>query len=242
MPTKTTKVKEYPTVSDIETAKAVFVARAAYITARRNYSNRLRSVMEHLDMTDYVAPAANRFVIDTKGLIEAIGTQLIVDVYDGYTPSSDRGRVNDTIYTVTDQWVRTLTEANWTQPEMPSKLVDVEATNAIYGARNDLPPASTEVTEFWRTLVLGVLAWADRNGMCNEVEDMLVAIGFGDLLPPREVTATVEWNGIIVEGVALPASRQGVPRMDYAVQAVLDKIRAERDSLKVTVVPAAAAA
>lgn len=242
MPTlkpKSTKSSELETVSDVETAKAVFVARAVYIAGRRGYTDSLRRAMRHVNLEDYLASSNNRFTVNTSGLFEAIGETLNVEVEEGYTPASHHRRVSDLVLSVADKWARSLTDTNWTQPEASPHLVDTEAVGQAYGYRGVLPPvAGDEITQTWRDLVMGILGWADDTGQCSEVEDMLQAIGFGDFLPAREVTVTVEWEGLKVENVSVPANRKGEPRMDHAAQALIDRLYANRNLVKVSINPA----
>jgi hypothetical protein len=206
------KVLTMSTVEDIETAKAVFVTRALYISDYTGYLIDGREALSAVGLSDYFTSDYERYTIDMTRLKKIIGDSFTVRLTKGRTPTQRPGDVRDQAYRLLTDWYQGITDEEWAAVPVSDKIVDTDAVGKLYGIRGTLPPAGNdEVTQTWRDLTVGILKWADDRGLCGTVEQLLSTIGMDVFFPARTVNVTVAWEGQTFELQQVPANRQGKP-------------------------------
>lgn len=213
-----TKVKELPSVDDVETAKAVFVARGLTLCDAQGSGEDGRLALSAVGLAEYFDSENDSFTVSLTRLVSMLGESTTVRLGKGRNPTNRFSEVRDGLWPIFSDWAREITEAEWTLLEPGDKIVDIEKTCKTYGRRGPLPPTTNdEVTQTWRELTVGVLKWADARSLCTTVEDFLRGIGMEAFLPPRHVDLTAEWNGLTFDLKGVPANRMGEPvRRDLA--------------------------
>lgn len=234
--------KKLETVTDVETARQVFVARSLYWGDRAGYGNDTRAALRKSGLEAYIEARRDTYTVKLDRLLAELGQTFEVRPERPHTPR-DGSWVEDAFYEKAREFRRSLTPDDYVKKEPSDKIVNVEAVTAAFGRSGALPPTEGDEPEAtWRELVKSVLAWADDRGMCGVVEDGITAAGFGDFIPAREAVMDVTWRGVTLQGVTVALKRDGSVDQNNLYRVIHQELRNEVDKIETRVAAAATAA
>lgn len=218
------------TVPDVDTEKAILVARVSDYGRHGGSWNTCLQFLTHLGLRDLVQNAPAQVTVKVADLIASLPEELTVEVprrSDGTLRESTLSDVlRSKVYEAVSE-VTTLSEYNtesdmyimklaYTVAEPSTTVVNVEETLSKWGQYNsDLPATTADGEQYRRDMVASVLDYAEQKGYCDTVERYLQALGYEAYLPPRSGNFTVSVNGVDVEMKNVPLNRKGQPS-DFA--------------------------
>lgn len=222
------------TVSDIETAKGVFVARALYWVAEYGNNGNADRALRHAGLGDYIPTKSDFYQVSTADLVTALGETIKVEAARGRIPYTDN--VSDAVYKIASVWARELRdkEGSFVKIDPPAKQINFDDLLKRFGAFGTLPEATQEAVACWRELVGKILEWGDQHGVCPDLEAALTRMGFKVFLPPQEVDAVVIWNGNEIQLFKVRANRKGEPREDHVLDAIYRRVNEDYKANKIT--------
>lgn len=215
------------TVTSVEQAKAVLVARAVNFGANDDNDEvmeGIQNVIEEIGLGDHLRPETS-YAVSTSALLEAIGETFSITVKSHQSRSLREGTLRAGMRGIVSQWIHQLDEGDWTLSERSETQVDVDACVRDYGASGKLPPVdpsiADEVRALWQDLINKALDWAgDYEKTCETFEGVVIDIGFDEFLPPAKIAIDVVWQGIPLGRFTVKTDRKGLPRLDSLQHAV----------------------
>lgn len=233
----------YMTMEPVKTeedARCVLVARALYYRYANGYGGQIMAALKAIGLGDYLPTEGVLYRIKTDKLRAALPETVEVTLRPFRTPAGNCALL---FADHVQNWSAGLTEEDWEAVTEPDKAVDFHALVARFGHRRELPPIEGDtdaIKAVWRDLVNKALHWGDNNNtfgrVCDELENVLRHMGFGEFLPPEYVSAEVTWNGVTVQLESVRAGRDGQPLLDAVRAAFVDRAyRAGLEQFKIVV-------
>lgn len=215
-----------PEIATAEQAQHVITARAREYCREHGNRSALLDYLQRADLGKLIDMGGSDWQVNLTSFVEALaqatdGTVTIHSDRDEPTMGSVRDLAHNYVRNALDSWYGLILQNDLaTRVAKVPEAVDEGAIIAEYGALGVLTFTGDGETEA-RRLVESFLDTADDRRDCDTVEAIMIRIGLGSLMPPREIRRIVTVPNVGDLTVTIPCSRKGVPDMTdmpYIVQ------------------------
>ena len=201
-------------LSDVDTVRKVVASRLHVYTSNNGYFESLPKFLQSAGIAHLVDLGGSSWTVDATPLMEAYAA-LLNDGKLTVTSTSRSPRMNtirDHAHNILRQEIdKWYSGTNPERVEENGDVVDPLTVCAEFGETGPLHVEGDEAVAEMKRIIGEMLTVGERDGHCRTLEEIMIRIGMGRFMPPREVKRLVTVPGIGDLTVTIPCNRKGEP-------------------------------
>lgn len=201
-------------ISDVDTVRKVVASRLHRYTSDNGYFETLPKFLQSAGIAHLVDLGGSSWTVDASPLMEAYAALLsdgkltIPSTSRAPRMSNLRDQAHNILRQEIDKWYSKTTPE---RVEESGERINPDDVLAEFGESGPLHIEGEEAVAEIKRIIGEMLTVGERDGHCNTLEEIMIRVGMGRFMPPREVKRLVAVPGVGELTLTVPCNRKGEP-------------------------------